>query len=154
MTKELFETKVADAMKNRCDGYMIAQCSDKIYVVKNSEVFSEFDNLWNHGIDIRIFDKNSEMHIFRTSIGADFREYESDDSGEYIEERQYLDIDTKRSQKTEGNIAVATGGGTYSLPIKKYNDSRILIHNYIDYEDETGRAFIKNWRCVDIEEGK
>ena len=61
---------------------------------------------------------------------------------EFIEEKHYLDIDTKKSKGTE---YIATGGGKYTLPIE--NAERFLIRNYISY-DEQGIAQITDFRVV------
>jgi len=82
----------------------------------------------------------------RPTIADEFRYRIIDDSkmkSDYIEEKQYLDID---ETKTKGFHYTATGGGKYKLTVE--NAEKIVIRNYISY-DEQGVAQITDFRLVE-----
>jgi hypothetical protein len=82
--------------------------------------------------------------IFRENISSGSDEYESRFENRTLDEEQYLDIDSAVSQAEKGNY-ITTGGGKYTLPV--LNAKKILIRNYIDYDDE-GLAFFSDFRIV------
>lgn len=118
--------------------------------------------LYERGLEIRIFDEKSEEKWFRASIEKEFKyrkitdeKKESDSSNLYQwDEEQYLDIDEKRTEKArqEGSIengkVFATGGGEYNLPIENYKNQKLKIRNYLGEDTETGALFVKDWRMV------
>ena len=100
----------------------------------------------SHLLEARIFTKEKELKIMRPTIADEFRYRIIDDSkmkSDYIEERQYLDID---ETKTKGFHYTATGGGKYKLTVE--NAEKIVIRNYISY-DEQGIAQITDFRLVE-----
>lgn len=156
-TKEEFVKTMADALSECPLGYVIVQCTDKLDIEKSMNNAVDMDNCWKHGLDIRVFDESGEIHFVRGSIADDFIvrkiiDLPDIDETSYFDESQFLDIDTKRSDATKGK-AVATGGGIYPLPLENYDDAKIVIRNYVEYEKDTGRAYIKDWRCVRFVEG-
>lgn len=109
-------------------------------------------------LDIRIFNEGKELRMFRGNIGREFLgrmredDGESMDEAECFDEEQYLDIDTVQSEKLfsgEGKVK-ATGGGCYRLPLSGYKEVKVKIRNYLGYYEETGQAYVKDWRLVKL----
>ncbi|MGN0605990.1 MAG: CRISPR-associated protein Csx19 [Oscillospiraceae bacterium] len=137
------------------DGTVYALYTDKLTC---GDMVTDTENL----LEVRIFNRSSEVKFSRTSVNKDFKfriiddecikkslETENDDflknpDNRILEDVQYLDIDEKKSS---GNVYTATGGGKYTLPFE--NAEKIKIYNYIDY-DENGIAAIKDFRIVEI----
>lgn len=137
-------------------GYVVAMFTDKFEFYSFDE---NTENILNENfekklIDMRIFNKDKECRIFRGDIGSKFYFRDSDDyiGNDYYDDEQYLDIDTKHSIDSFKNsgIVKAIGGGSYKLPFCDFNDIKICIRNYIDYNSESGQAYIKDWRLVDL----
>ncbi len=115
-------------------------------------------------LDIRLFNREKELRMFRGNIGGTFlgRVLEDEpglfDEAVYFDEEQYLDIDTKRSETLfagEGKVR-ATGGGIYRLPLKRFENAKVKVRNYLGYYENTGQAYVKDWRLVELiqEEGE
>ncbi len=99
----------------------------------------------SHLLDVRVFTPEKELRIMRPSIADEFTYRLIDDTAgtyDYIDEDQYLDIDAKKSS---GTAYVATGGGTYTLPVE--HAEKIRIRNYISYDNQ-GIAQITDFRIV------
>ncbi len=99
-----------------------------------------------HLLEVRIFTENSELKIMRSTIDGTFSWRYIDDTklakDDYIEEYQYLDVNTGSSSGCE---YTATGGGKYHLPVS--NAEKVVIRNYISYDDQ-GIAQITDFRIV------
>lgn len=121
-------------------GSMIAMYTEKFECSVQKSI-SDVEHL----LEIRIFTDEKELKIMRPTIEDDFSYRIIDDTlekYEYIDEKHYLDIDTKKSTGTD---YTATGGGKYTLPVE--NAEKVLIRNYISY-DEQGLAQITDFRVV------
>ena len=152
MTREEFESKLLQAKSDLgADACILAQCTDELIIEELSEYDFDFDELFRHGFDIRVFSEKGELHLFRASINKDFiARFALDDAGkDYIDQCQFLDIDTSKLLQES---AVATGGGEYHLPISNFKDAKIKIRNLVKY-DEVGRAYVSDWRIVNFIEG-
>lgn len=125
-------------------------------------------------LEIRIFNKECEHKLFRSKMGQSFNYRFIHDSGkealkaneifDFYDELQYLDIDTteKPEQKYENLITVqATGGGVHNLPLQvdicsgdhpfeKLEYAVLKVRHYISKYEETGKAYVCDWRCVGI----
>ena len=138
------------------NGYAIIMCTDRFIIAEYpmGEVESELDEIWeNRLLDIRVFNSEKEYRLFRGDVGRGFSERILDDrAGDYFDDEQYLDIDTKRSKKTfmEQKKVRATGGGFYMLPLDDYQDIKLKIRNYLGY-DERGHAYVKAVRLIGFE---
>lgn len=99
-----------------------------------------------HLLEVRVFNENAELKIMRSTIDRMFSWRYIDDTkltkDDYIEEYQYLDIDTNKSSGCE---YTATGGGKYHLPVS--DAEKVVIRNYISYDDQ-GIAQITDFRIV------
>ena len=108
-------------------------------------------------LDIRVFDNNGEIRIYRDYIGNSFNEIvelkdkdmEEEGVCSAYDDMQFLDVDLKRSNQKSGFI-LATGGGTYRFPHKVTENTKIRIRNYVMYDDN-GQAYIAAWRLVGFE---
>ena len=123
------------------DRYPLSEETEK-YLSKNLEVKL---------LDMRIFNKKSEFRLFRGDVGRDLKCRVCKDEGrDFYEDEQYLDIDDIRSGKCfeKEGVVRATGGGYYRLPLESYKDVKVIIKNYVDYDKETGQAYIKDWRLA------
>lgn len=109
-------------------------------------------------LDVRVYDSKREVRIFRSDIGRAFRgrslndEKETPDEQDYFDEEQYLDIDDKASEKlfvSEGKVQT-TGGGKYHLPLPGFRNAKIQIRNYLGYYEESGQAYVKDWRIMGL----
>lgn len=119
-------------------------------------------------LELRVFNKDVELKAWRSDIGSQFQVRIIDDRPEpntimnndsdakrnkdFFEEVQLLDIDRNRSGSS--NNIKATGGGCYSLPehIFKMKNPGLLVRHYIDRYEQTGNAFVRDWRCVGFED--
>ena len=54
------------------EAFILAQCTDKLIIAKLSDYEFDFDKLFKHGFDIRIFSTKGEWHLFRASIDKEF----------------------------------------------------------------------------------
>lgn len=109
-------------------------------------------------LDIRIFNSEKEMRMFRGDIGRKLQGRSIDDNGkaltpeDYFDEEQYLDIDSKRSGDLflKGQKVMATGGGCYHLPLAVFENAKVSIRNYLGYYEETGQAYVRDWRLMNL----
>ncbi|MCM1101237.1 MAG: CRISPR-associated protein Csx19 [Clostridium sp.] len=161
-------------------GFLFAMLTDEV-VLERWPLSEEGKKNFRAGerklLDIRIFNQERELRMFRGNVGGAFRgralEDGTDARGgrrrsaecrneefrdeEFWDEEQYLDIDTERSETLfarEGMVQTA-GGGRYRLPLEGFVNAKIRIRNYLDYYEETGQAYVKDWRLTDLfqEEG-
>lgn len=140
------------------DGFVLASLTDE-YIVDDWNKQVEFLGAKrNKLLEIRIFNKVQELKLFRTDIGHAFHMRIKNDKDlsedEYIEENQYLDIDTKRSEelfKKEHKVR-AIGGGVYHLPskINEIDNVQLKVRYYFQKDEETGVASIGDWRVVEF----
>lgn len=135
--------------------FFVAQYTDKFDVgIWNKDIIKNVNKL----LELRVFDKNKEWKLFRSDIGKDFSyrfQGEDDNKGEgvyYFDEIQLLDIDTSRSSKATG-VMHTTAGGSYNLPkdIPDLDRAAIRIRHYFGVDNESGQAFIRDYRLVDFE---
>lgn len=120
----------------------------------------------NKLLEIRVFNETKEVKAFRSDISKEFSIRLVDDAvaglqngrdySDYMDESQYLDIDTKRSAKCfpESHEVVTTGGGRYYLPADSMNDTKVIVRTYFDRYAETGQARVFDWRIVGFREEK
>lgn len=109
-------------------------------------------------LEARVFSESREDKLFRGDIGRAFLWRSIVDSGtqDCFDEEQYLDIDEKRSDElfAKEYKVRATGGGSYHLPLSDYREAKVRIRNYVDYYEETGQAYVKDWRLVEFFQAK
>ena len=140
------------------EGYIVAQLTDEYIVdcwpeMQKSTLDSKADKI----LEIRIFNENEELKLIRTDISKEFvMRYRTDEylnKDLYMDESQYLDIDTKKTGKTyeNGGYVYATGGGKYYLPINRIDDLKVKIRYYFDKYESSGQARISDWRIVSFE---
>lgn len=103
-------------------------------------------------LDMRVFNDNTELHIYRGSIGDKLKcRLACDDNlapEYYFDEQQLLDIDANATANSKSGMIVSTRGGEYRLPISSDNEDAVVLRNYISYDDETGRAQITDFRIL------
>lgn len=135
--------------------FFVAQYTDKFDVgIWNKDIIKNVNKL----LELRVFDKNKEWKLFRSDIGKDFSyrfQGEDDNKGEgvyYFDEIQLLDIDTKRSSKDSRKMCTMAGG-KYNLPkdISDLDRAAIRVRHYFGVDNESGQAFIRDYRLVDFE---
>lgn len=137
-------------------GYAVIMCTDCFEVMEYPQEETEIflaENWKERLLDVRIFDSKKEYRMFRGDVGKPFSETILDDRlGDYFDDEQYLDIDAKRSANifTENKKVKATGGGSYSLPLTDFENVKLIIRNYLGY-DERGHAYVKAIRLIDFE---
>lgn len=109
-------------------------------------------------LDVRVFDREREVRISRSDAGREFQgrslndQKETPEFQDYFDEEQFLDIDDKRSEELfarEGKVQ-ATGGGKYRLPLSDFRNAKLQIRNYLGYYEESGQAYVKDWRLRDL----
>ena len=122
-------------------GNMILMYTDRFQCVEQQDIPD-----LAHLLEARIFTEQAELKIMRPTMDCSFSFRLIDDTGLsedlYLEEDQFLDIDSKRSS---GTNYIATGGGQYTLPIE--HAKKVRIRNYISYDTE-GIAQITDFRVV------
>jgi len=151
----------------------VAYYTDKFdagYINKDNIEIIRINNL----LELRIFSLDSELKIFRLSIGEEFSYRVIDDNylekqcknekelflqdakHFYVDHYQLLDINEKISKSKENRnyILWTTVGGRYKLPINE-NDKYIKTRCYLIYSDKTsntGMANIIDYRYVSFEQ--
>lgn len=144
--------------------YIFVMTTEEIsFRAADSETYDRKE-LFEQGLEIRIFDETSEAKWFRASIDCGFSFRLRDDSGmaddslHVWDESQYLDIDDKKTEKIRAagqeDMVCATGGGKYSLPINGYKNAKIRIRNYLGEEPDTGELYAEDWRLAGFTEGE
>ena len=150
--KDFFQK--CEELKN---GWIIASLTDE-FVVDNwpFEKYSMDGIVNSEGkiLEIRVFDKGSELKLFRSDIGKNFMFRQiSSDGDDHYDEIQYLDIDEKKLESD--GVVYATGGGKYNLPVvNEKAATRIKVRYYFGKYGETGQAYVKDWRLVELMEGE
>lgn len=117
-----------------------------------------------HLLELRLFDENAEMRLRRCGIGRDFQmriiddvlfqdrlKDEPDDFLRCFENRiftevHYLDRDTAKKNALDSTDYITTGGGHYSIPFP--GADRVVLRNYLDYDEETGILHVTDFRLV------
>lgn len=160
--KELDSVLNAGRQASNVPQYIFFMTTEEIGFYEADSQKPDFRELYERGLEIRIFDEKSEDKWFRASIDKEFKyrkitdeKKESDSNNLYQwDEEQYLDIDEKRTEKArqEGSIkngkVFATGGGEYNLPIENYKNQKLKIRNYLGEDTDTGALFVKDWRMA------
>lgn len=134
-------------------GYMTAALTDEYIVNTFPESINILEGKEDKILEVRVFNKNKEIRLFRPDISGEFRMRVIDDSDgktEFFEEYQYLDIDS--TVDAGGSARVQTGGGRFDLPVRS-KEPKILIRYYLGKYEKTGHARITDWRLVDLVEG-
>lgn len=133
-------------------GYIIVSLTDE-YIIDNWEIidYKTLEEKQKKILEIRLFNKQKEIKLFRSDVSKEFYMRILDDTTvtrDYIEESQYLDIDTERSK---GQEIITTGGGKYHLPFVPEKDQKITIRYYLERYAESGQARVADWRVVAFE---
>lgn len=137
------------------EGYAVIMLTDR-FIVDRYPLSSENEGLLGNSaehklLDIRVFNESIEYRLFRSDVGKEFRFVcLSDENREFFDDSHYLDIDEKRSAETfmkDGTVR-ATGGGFYKLPLEDYHNVKVVIRNYVDYDEDSGQAYIESWRLT------
>lgn len=150
--------QLADQIKQ---GFLFAMLTDQI--VWKSWPLSDTDRgdvqkRQDKLLDIRVFNCEKEARMFRGHVGGVLKGRLADDTRElldwqeYFDEEQYLDIDDVESVDSfqKNNRVKATGGGGYELPLKGFKDAKIRLRNYLGYYEESGQAYVKDWRLMEV----
>lgn len=151
---------------NDVNGYFL-NATDSIFFV--AQYTDKFDiGIWNENIikntnkllELRVFDNKKEWKLFRSDLGKDFYSRYEDDTGkkegvDYFDEVQLLDIDTSKEYK-KSELMKTTAGGEYNLPkdISELDRAAIRVRHYFGVDNESGQAFIRDYRLVDFESAK
>lgn len=142
-------------------GFIFAMLTDEILWENwplNPEGKKLFQEKEGKLLDVRVYNSKREVRVSRSDIGREFRgrslndEKDVPDKQDYFDEVQYLDIDDTASEMlfaSEGKVQ-ATGGGRYPLPLPGFKNAKIRIRNYLGYYEETGQAYVKDWRLKDL----
>lgn len=158
--KEFWNSIKDDFSYDRNNTFFIAQYTDK-FVVGN----------WNNDcnvneeklLELRIFDKDKEWKLFRSDLGREFlwrcRSEKNQDGSkciegeDYFDEIQLLDIDTQKPSKASPGVKYTTAGGSYYLPVNlsDLNRAAVRVRHYFGVEEDSGQAFIKDYRLVGFE---
>ena len=147
--------------------YIFVMTTEEIGFCEAQRESFDRKELFDSGLEIRIFDEKSEAKWFRTGIDRPFRFRKRRDGEEtekdrlhHWDESQYLDIDTQRTEDArksgalEAGCVYATGGGKYPLPIEAGTDARIRIRNYLGEDPDTGELYVEDWRLAGFGEWK
>ena len=139
-------------------GYFIAALTDELRVGVWPMADADYELNEEKVIEIRVFNDQKEIKIFRTDIGKEFSKVRIIDDNdlpegmEFFSQDQYLDIDTNRSGNVPGYVKT-TGGGRYFLPIRRYSDeTKVTINYYVTKDRDSGLAKVTDWRVVGFKE--
>lgn len=150
--------RLLEGTEDMRNGYLFGMYTDIIVFEKlplTEEQKEDFVNRKDKLLEARAFCKEKEWKLFRGDIGKkcfSLRILEDIGNMDCYDEEQYLDIDEKRSNELfeREQKVCATGGGIYKLPFPDYRNVKIKIRNYIAYYEETGQAYIRDWRLTDL----
>lgn len=153
---------ILDKIKN-----VFSNCGDNTFFVV--QYTDKFDiGIWNENVientnkllELRVFDNKKEWKLFRSDLGKDFYSRYEDDTGkkegvDYFDEVQLLDIDITKSSKGK-KMMCTTAGGKYNLPkdISDLDRAAIRVRHYFGVDNESGQAFIRDYRLVDFGSAK
>ena len=149
--------------ENLKQGYIfIAIYTNEVKCEKYIETISDIPHL----LEIRIFNESTELKAIRTAMGKDFiwriaddeyfaeqlknvdDDFENKIKNRVLIEKQYLDIDEKKTKELAENTYITTGGGEFTVPLNEAK--KVIIKNYINY-DEQGILKITDFRIVGFE---
>ena len=142
------------------EGYAVIMLTDNFIVdryplsVKNEQLLEA--SVEQKLLDMRVFNEKIEYRLFRTDAGKEFKFcLLSDEKREFFDDFHYLDIDDKRSEETfkKDGTVWATGGGYYGLPLEDYHNAKVIVRNYVGYDEDTGQAYVKAWRLAGFKKG-
>lgn len=131
-TMEMFWTQ-AETM---WEGFLFAMLTDEVVFERwplapdRKEAFRKKEGKL---LDIRIFNEQKELRMFRGDMGGTLRgrvredKERALDKSEYFDEEQYL-----------------------ALPPAGFTDAKIKIRNYLAYYEETGQAYVRDWRLAGL----
>lgn len=142
-------------------GCILAYYTNEVCCTDDTKELPDFRRL----LEIRIFDEIGELRAVRMTLGEDFVWRLADDNyfnenlnnstfektiaNRVVTEIQYLDIDSKRTEKEGGNgVFYTTGGGYFKLPQRFAQAERVEVQAYLNYAPETGMAMQEDWRIV------
>ena len=138
----------ADDAKQSWDA-VLATYTDRVdWTTANDLDLGHTDKL----LELRAYNRAAELHTLRSSLTDEFvwRIVDDDNTcdkctsyGAHFDEMQYLDIDTPHSY---GTNYLSTGGGAYQLPLE--NAERVIVRNYIKFDESDGMASIVDFRIV------
>lgn len=148
---ELLQILTEEPRLDRLWNGVLALYTDKVeWTTVDDLDTGHFGNL----LELRAYTTQAEIHAVRDALGREFTWRRVFDQGTdasdlvydaHFDECQYLDID---STKTRGRNYVTTGGGAYTLPIERAE--RVLVRNYLTYNEEDGMAHVVDFRIVGL----
>ena len=162
MENKQVEKNDIEQVLNEINKYFINATGSTFFVAQYTDKFDI--DIWNENIikntkkllELRVFNNSKEWKLFRSDLGKDFYcRYEDDNEKnegvDYFDEIQLLDIDTTDSEQMH-----TTAGGRYNLPkdISDLNRAAIRVRHYFGVDNESGQAFIRDYRLVDFESAK
>lgn len=130
------------------NGFYLAQLTDTLKSgrIEDGSIASLDEN---KVLDLRAFNAEKEVHLFRGSIGEPFQMRIADDSSMsavdkegVIDETHYLETDTERFGRNANSVNLLDFEGAEKF-------SKISIRNYLGYY-ETGQVYVKDWRVVGL----
>ena len=147
-------------------GFIVAALTDEYIVDKWPMMNSTIEDKFDKALEIRVFDDNKEIKLFRPDIGQDLKLRVIDDNDlspgvESFVQEQYLDINSAVSKKNSstGKLGMTTvqttGGGSFFLPIdteRNTDDVKVIIKYYITKDQDSGMAKIVDWRAAGFKE--
>lgn len=140
-------------------GYICAMSTDKFLLDVWPSAIDKLEAMKDNLLEVRVFNCESEIKLFRCDLVNEFilrivdSDIENSDDlySEFIDERQYFDIDTARSKvsfETDKSV-YTTGGGMYNLPYDTMEDVMLQVRYYLK-KTPSGKAQCFDWRLVDI----
>lgn len=158
------EVKTDTEIQKIKEGYVYAAFTDRVCLLKwplSPKDEETLEQSFEKMLECRIFNEQMEYRMIRSAIKKDWKKrFIEDDTAEevteqYYTEKQYLDIDSTKTKITEEGLQLTTtGGGRFTLPVnydKKPVDIKVKIRNYLGYYEETGQAYVRDWRICGFE---
>lgn len=158
------EVKTDTEVQKIKEGYVYAAFTDRVCLLKwplSQKDEETIEQSFEQMLECRIFNEQMEYRMIRSAIKKDWKKHfikdnaAEDDTEQYYTEKQYLDIDSTKTKITEEGLQLTTtGGGRFILPVnydKKPVDIKVKIRNYLGYYEETGQAYVRDWRICGFE---
>lgn len=137
------ETELFEELKRQKGRFCLVIRTDR------ADFTDEIPNDLSTLLEIRCFDEKGEFMARRSYPGESFRcrAIVDGDICEWVDEKQYLDIDTTRHDEKDPTAVFATGGGRWHLPQGAIGCDGLIVRKYYAFDAE-GVAGWTDWRLV------
>ena len=148
----------------REDLFVLAQLTDQVITGKWDEEKKDLEKASDKILDLRVFNRDQELHLFRSDISEDFflrdslklengikaqlRNEQPETDIEKAFQKEYCMREVQRLETDSGRFHNIDGRIRFD-PAKKY--SKIELINYLGYRDN-GQCYVRDFRLAGLVE--